>query len=44
MRDIVAGELQSFAITPSSGGPFAGIIATKAKVYPADSGPACRGD
>ncbi|HUS05009.1 MAG TPA: aminomethyl-transferring glycine dehydrogenase subunit GcvPA, partial [Bryobacteraceae bacterium] len=27
--DIVAGELQSFAITPSYGGPFAGIIATK---------------
>ena len=29
--DIVAGELQSFAITPSYGGPFAGIIATKQK-------------
>ncbi len=29
--DIVAGELQSFAITPSYGGPFAGIIATKEK-------------
>jgi glycine dehydrogenase subunit 1 len=27
--DIVAGELQSFAISPSYGGPFAGIIATK---------------
>jgi glycine dehydrogenase subunit 1 len=29
--DIVAGELQSFAIAPSYGGPFAGIIATKEK-------------
>src|SRR6202050_185121 len=29
--DIVAGELQSFAISPSYGGPFAGIIATKQK-------------
>ncbi len=30
--DIVAGELQSFAISPPSyGGPFAGIIATKEK-------------
>jgi glycine dehydrogenase subunit 1 len=29
--DIVAGELQSFAISPSYGGPFAGIIATKEK-------------
>ncbi len=29
--DIVAGELQSFAITPSYGGPFAGIIATREK-------------
>jgi glycine dehydrogenase subunit 1 len=29
--DIVAGELQSFAITPSYGGPFAGIIASKEK-------------
>ena len=29
--DIVAGELQSFAIPPSYGGPFAGIIATKEK-------------
>ncbi len=27
--DIVAGELQSFAITPGYGGPFAGVIATK---------------
>jgi len=27
--DIVAGELQSFAISPGYGGPFAGIIATK---------------
>jgi glycine dehydrogenase subunit 1 len=29
--DIVAGELQSFAISPSYGGPFAGIIATKGR-------------
>ncbi len=29
--DIVAGELQSFATSPSYGGPFAGIIATKEK-------------
>ena len=29
--DIVVGELQSFAIPPSYGGPFAGIIATKDK-------------
>jgi len=29
--DIVAGELQSFAITPSYGGPFAGVIATREK-------------
>ena len=29
--DIVCGELQSFAIPPSYGGPFAGIIATKDK-------------
>jgi glycine dehydrogenase subunit 1 len=29
--DIVAGELQSFAISPSYGGPFAGIVATKEK-------------
>jgi glycine dehydrogenase subunit 1 len=27
--DIVAGELQSFAISPSYGGPFAGMIATR---------------
>ena len=29
--DIVVGELQSFAISPSYGGPYAGIIATKDK-------------
>jgi glycine dehydrogenase subunit 1 len=29
--DIVAGELQSFAISPGYGGPSAGIIATKEK-------------
>ena len=29
--DIVVGELQSFAISPSYGGPYAGIIATKEK-------------
>ena len=29
--DIVAGELQSFAISPAYGGPFAGIMATKEK-------------
>ena len=29
--DIVAGELQSFAISPCYGGPFAGIMATKEK-------------
>src|SRR5271168_4507836 len=29
--DIVAGELQSFAISPSYGGPFSGILATKDK-------------
>jgi glycine dehydrogenase subunit 1 len=29
--DIVAGELQSFAISPSYGGPYAGIIACKEK-------------
>ena len=27
--DIVAGELQSFAIAPSYGGPFAGVLAAK---------------
>ncbi len=27
--DIAAGELQSFAITPSFGGPYAGVIATR---------------
>ena len=27
--DIVAGELQSFAISPGYGGPYAGVIATK---------------
>ncbi len=29
--DIVCGELQSFAISPSYGGPFAGVIATRDK-------------
>ncbi|HKD10086.1 MAG TPA: aminomethyl-transferring glycine dehydrogenase subunit GcvPA [Bryobacteraceae bacterium] len=29
--DIVVGELQSFAISPSYGGPFAGVIASKEK-------------
>ncbi|MBK9169479.1 MAG: aminomethyl-transferring glycine dehydrogenase subunit GcvPA [Bryobacterales bacterium] len=29
--DIVVGELQSFAISPSFGGPYAGVIATKEK-------------
>jgi glycine dehydrogenase subunit 1 len=29
--DIVVGELQSFAISPSYGGPYVGIIATKEK-------------
>lgn len=29
--DIVVGEMQSFAIPPSYGGPFAGIIGTKEK-------------
>jgi glycine dehydrogenase subunit 1 len=31
VADIVAGELQSFAISPSYGGPYAGIIATREK-------------
>ena len=30
--DIVAGELQSFALPPSYGGPFAGVIACKEKL------------
>ena len=30
--DIVAGELQSFAISPSYGGPYAGIVATREKL------------
>jgi glycine dehydrogenase subunit 1 len=30
--DIVAGELQSFAISPSYGGPFAGVIACREKL------------
>jgi glycine dehydrogenase subunit 1 len=29
--DIVVGELQSFALSPSYGGPYAGIIATREK-------------
>jgi glycine dehydrogenase subunit 1 len=29
--DIVAGELQSFAIAPSYGGPFVGVLASKEK-------------
>ena len=29
--DILAGELQSFAMPPSFGGPYAGVIATKEK-------------
>jgi glycine dehydrogenase subunit 1 len=29
--DIVAGELQSFAISPCYGGPYAGIVATREK-------------
>jgi len=29
--DIVVGELQSFAISPSYGGPYAGVIATRDK-------------
>lgn len=31
LADIVVGELQSFAISPSYGGPYAGIIATHEK-------------
>lgn len=31
VADIVVGELQSFAISPSYGGPYAGVIATKEK-------------
>jgi glycine dehydrogenase subunit 1 len=30
--DIVAGELQSFAISPSYGGPYAGVIAAKERL------------
>jgi glycine dehydrogenase subunit 1 len=30
--DIVAGELQSFAISPSYGGPYAGILAAREKL------------
>ena len=30
--DIVAGELQSFAISPSYGGPYAGIVACREKL------------
>jgi glycine dehydrogenase subunit 1 len=30
--DIVAGELQSFAISPSYGGPYVGVIAAKEKL------------
>jgi glycine dehydrogenase subunit 1 len=30
--DIVAGELQSFAISPSYGGPYAGVIATRERL------------
>src|SRR5205085_12218200 len=30
--DIVVGELQSFAISPCYGGPYAGIIATNEKL------------
>jgi glycine cleavage system P protein (glycine dehydrogenase) subunit 1 len=29
--DIIAGEMQSFAISPSYGGPYAGVIATREK-------------
>ena len=38
--DIVAGELQSFAISPSYGGPYAGVIATKEKFIRQIAGPA----
>ncbi len=42
--DIVAGELQSFAISPSYGGPFAGVIATREKYRAADAWPPGRPD
>ncbi len=31
MADIVVGEMQSFAISPSYGGPYAGVIATRSQ-------------
>ncbi len=34
--DIVAGELQSFAISPSYGGPFAGVLAKLAREFGLD--------
>src|SRR5258707_11110251 len=40
--DIVAGELQSFAISPSYGGPFAGLIPSKKKFIPQVSRPLLR--